>query len=40
LKGKKKVKKTKSFFDDKGYLVTEEYSSYEEYEVAPKQEKV
>ena len=35
-KGMKKVKKTRTFMDDKGYLVTEEYSSYDEVQtVAP-----
>jgi hypothetical protein len=29
-KGKKKVKKTRSYFDAKGYFVTEEYTSEEE----------
>jgi hypothetical protein len=31
-KGKRKVKKTRTYFDEKGYLVNEDYSSYEEYD--------
>jgi len=29
-KGKRKVKKTRTYFNEKGYLVNEDYSSYEE----------
>ena len=32
-KGKKKVKKSREYFDEKGYLVHEDYSSYEEYDI-------
>lgn len=39
-KGKRKVKKTKEYYDEKGYLVTEDYSSYEEYELPPKKEPI
>lgn len=31
----KKVKKTRTFIDDKGYIVTEEYSSCEEVQDKP-----
>jgi len=34
-KGKKKVKKTRMYFDEKGYMVNEDYSSYEECENPP-----
>ena len=34
-KGKKKVKKTRTYIDAKGYLVNEEYSSEEEVELLP-----
>jgi DNA polymerase subunit Cdc27 len=35
-KGKKKVKKTRTYFDEKGYMVNEDYSSYEECDEEPK----
>ena len=34
-KGKKRVKKTRCYEDNKGYMVTEEYSSYEEIDDVP-----
>lgn len=32
-KGRRKVKKSRCYFDDKGYMVNEDYSSYEEYDL-------
>lgn len=32
-KGKRKVKKTREYIDEKGYLVNEDYTSYEEYDL-------
>ena len=37
-KGKKKVKKTKVYTDEKGYMVTEEYSEYEDADIPVKKE--
>lgn len=35
-KGKRKVKKTREYTDDKGYFVIEDYTDYEEYEIPQK----
>ena len=37
-KGKKKVIKSRMYFDEKGYMVNEDYSSYEEMEESPKKD--
>jgi len=39
-KGKKKVKKTRTYLDTDGYEVTEDYSSYEEYDLPPIKESI
>jgi len=35
-KGKRKVKKTRTYFNEKGYMVNEDYSSFEEGEAPEK----
>lgn len=34
-KGKRKVKKSRTYFDDKGYMVNEDYTSYEDCDDVP-----
>ena len=34
-KGKRKIKKSRCYFDEKGYMVNEDYTSYEDCEEAP-----
>jgi hypothetical protein len=39
-KGKRKVKKSRTYFDEKGYMVNEDYSSYEEYDIPVRKEPI
>jgi hypothetical protein len=34
-KGRRKVKKSRIYMDGDGYMVNEDYSSYEEYDLPP-----
>ena len=34
-KGRRKVKKSRTYIDEEGYMVNEDYSSYEEYDLPP-----